>query len=140
MLAVVRADVGHLLAHLGAKNGTIPRSDYRLYVDEVSAGRVLAGLRDGVPVVLGGVFVPDAGGPCTCWFSVVPGGLSQGGLLQVVRETSGMLAACQPAAADGLAAYVRDGHASGERLARIVGFEPTEIALGDMRRWIWARR
>ena len=131
------ATVADLLGHFAAKNVPLPRADYRLYVDEVMAGRALVLDVDGAPAVLGGVFVPDLGGPCTCWFSVVAGALSAGSLVRLVRVMRDVRDAVAPAAGTGLAAYVDDGNGAGQRIATALGFRPTDLQVGPLRRWMW---
>ena len=91
-----------------------------------------------MPVAIGGIFQPDWGGPATCWFSVVPGSVDRS-LVPVVLLMRQIVRHSVPQFPGGLAAYVRDGNHHGARLAHQLGFVATDVAVGELRRWVHGR-
>lgn len=135
-MRLFRADFDMLLRHLAAKSAPLRASDYSGLVAEVFAGRAFAGIdRDGTPLALGGVFVPDLGGPGTCWLSVVPGRLERQLVVAALLMRRVIRAAAPEFGGDGLAAYVDDSNPHGARLAAALGFEATAVTFGRIRRW-----
>lgn len=129
-LRIVPATLEHMFQHLIAKNCPLPEPEYRALIAEVVDGSVMAAIDDGGnPVALGGLLVPDAGGPVTAWFSVVPLSLRRS-LVSLVRLLRVVLQRT-----DDAAAYVRDDNPAGQRLARALGFERTETMAGSLRQW-----
>jgi hypothetical protein len=130
---LVRADLGHLWAHLDLKMCAVTERQYSLLVGEVMRGRAYAGLVDDRPLGLGGVYDAGDGGSGFPWLSVAPGGLGRH-LVVAVRHMRRVIAA-DARRYPSVACSVADDNARGMRLAVALGFVPTDATIGGIRRW-----
>lgn len=133
-MRIALATVEHLWRHLLAQGGRVPAEQYRRLVAEVLGRRVWAGIaHDGTPLALGGVMRPAGVVPGMVWLSVLPRASAAMpsttlAMRRVLRREAG-------AAVHGLACWIEDTNTAGGRLARLLGFAPTDLAVGTLRQW-----
>lgn len=127
-----RAQVADVWSYAIAANWSPQAHEYRLLVQEAVSGRVWCGVADGVPLVLGGVLPVGDGLPAYCWMMASPAAAASMTPLalmmrRVIREEA-------PSHA-GVVCAVRDDNDKGARLARALGFAPTDETCGMRRNW-----
>ena len=122
------ADMSHVWLHALAKRWSPSPHEYALLVAETMAHRVWAAIdEEGTPLAIGGVVSGR------CWLSLVPGARRR--MLPLVRLMDCARAREQRVGTPRPLCVVRDDNPAGQRLARLLGFAPTERAAGALREW-----
>lgn len=126
------ADALAMAAAPGVLRLPLTRSMYRILCAQMSVSDAYA-LRemgeDAPFAIAGGAFLPAGG--VEAWFLVRPGGLGAGALKALIRhsrerlDATGMRAIC----------FVGLGNREGQRLARLIGFEPGQEIRDGAQEW-----
>lgn len=120
--------------HALIKKWQPPVHEYSLLVAEARRGNVLACVAsDGAPLALGGAMVSNAHDPARLWLSVCPDIGRQ--LPQTCRHMVAIARATACLHPPGVVCVVRDDNVKGQRLAKLLGFERSEIVSGSLREW-----
>lgn len=130
-IIIRRLDLPTLWSFLAARNPHVAPRRYHDLVIQVAGGHAVVALVDDVPLLIGGLFPGVDGGPQVAWFDTTPAGLGNHPVT-LARCMSRVIAA--DATGDVLTG-VAPGHAPGERLARILGFEPLKFERFGWRWW-----
>lgn len=134
MMRLEPAAIGHVWAHLLAQKAPPAAHVYSLLVEQTLRRAVWAGVEGGLPVVLGGVFVPAAELPGTAWLSVVPG-IAPASVVRAALLMRRVVRAAAEQHAPGVVCVVSIEGRAGERLGRALGFQPTPVCVGPLREW-----
>lgn len=126
-----RAGLADVWQFLGARKSHPDAHEYSLIVAEVLADRVWAGFDDEMPLAVGGVMRLSPDLPGSAWLLVRPdAGRRTASLALMMRR---VIAA--EADGRGVVCAVRDDNQIGQRLARALGFTPTDRTLMQLRQW-----
>jgi hypothetical protein len=137
-MIVERAQVADVMAWATASGFPLPRLHYKSIVAQVvvSEAYVMRDVEGGDPVSIVGCLDLEPGRPGEIFFIAPPGGLGRKlvPVCVIARRHLAVAALLRPA---GLICWVRVDNSEGQRLARCLGFQPTDVGT-DWRMWRFA--
>lgn len=128
-----RAHVGLVWAYLRQQKWPPSEYEYRLLLAEALDGRVWAGVVGETPLALGGVMLPHPELAGTAWLAVLPDVGQK--LLPAVLLMRRVIHEAALRHRPGVVCCIDVGNERGARLARCLGFQPTERRVARLREW-----